>query len=182
MVIMLSILPLVYDVFDAVKSSLTDADKVPLNSPYTPVEVKTALDTMYLDKRPEPDGMTTVFYKKHCCLIGDNVMTAVLHVLNHGSSIREVNEMFITLVPKIKNGQFVKDFRSISLCNVIYNLVAKVLAMRLCLVLDSVIGDHQGTFLKGQLIYDNIVVAHEILHTLRKKRTGKIGVWCLSWI
>lgn len=69
-----------------------------------------------------------------------------MYVLNGDGSIREVNETFITLVSKIKNAQYVKDFRLIALCNVVYKLVAKVLVMRLCLVLDSVTGDHQSAF------------------------------------
>lgn len=50
---------------DAIKSSISDYDKILLNALYTYDEVKAALDTMYFDKAPSPDGMTTFFYKKH---------------------------------------------------------------------------------------------------------------------
>lgn len=135
---------------------------------------------MFLDKAPGPDGMNAIFYKKHWGIIGADVTEVVLHVLNFGGSIREVNETFITLVPKIKDARCVKDYRPIALCNVIYKLIAKVLATRLSSVLNSVIEDHQGAFLKGRQIYYNIIVAHEILDTLRKKRIGKYGSMVLK--
>lgn len=66
-----------------------------------------------------------------------------------------------------------KDFRSISLCNVLYKLIAKVLANRLRVVLDSVISQQQNAFIPNKKIYDNIIVAQEIIHTLCKKRVGR---------
>lgn len=124
------------------KFFISDNDKIMLTVTYSSDEVKAAFDTMFLNKASGPDGMTASFYKKYWHLIGDDVSKAVLHVLNNGGSVQEVNKTFITLVPKIKAAYSVKDFRPIALCNVIYKLVAKVLAIRFCLALDSVIGDH----------------------------------------
>lgn len=83
-------------------------------------------------------------------------------MLNEGGSIREVNGFFVTLVPKIKKNLSMKDYIPIALCNIIYKVVAKVLAMRLCVALHSVIGDqYQSASLKGYQILDNIIIAHK---------------------
>lgn len=70
----------------------------------------------------------------------------------------------------------VLDFRPISLCNVIYKYISKVLANRLKRVLPSIITENQSTFLQGRLISDNIMVAHEICHYLKHKSRGIRGV------
>ncbi|XP_075659292.1 uncharacterized protein LOC142629211 [Castanea sativa] len=56
-----------------------------------------------------------------------------------GNMVNEINFTYIVLIPKIKVSEKITDYRSISLCNVIYKIIAKVLANHLKQILPHVI-------------------------------------------
>ena len=85
-----------------------------------------------------------------------------------------LNVTTIVLIPKKKKPNRMVDLRPISLCNVVYK-VSKVLANRLKCVLPEVISETQSGFVAGRYITDNIVVAYEISHYLKRQRSAKFG-------
>ena len=77
------------------------------------------------------DGMNALFYQNFWHIVGDSVTNAVLDFLNSGYKVPEINYTHIMLIPKIKSPEKISDVRPISLCNVIYKIISKVLANRL---------------------------------------------------
>ena len=84
------------------------------------------------------------------------------------------------MIPKVKNPERVSEFRPISLCNVIYKIVSKVIANRLKPMLNKIISKTQSAFVAERLITDNILIAYESLHHMKTSCTGKTGFMALK--
>ncbi|KAL4284514.1 hypothetical protein GQ457_16G028790 [Hibiscus cannabinus] len=92
----------------------------------------------------------------------------------------EINVTDIVLVPKVDDSCSMTQFRPISLCNVLYKIISKMLANRLQSVLHSCIDEAQSAFLKGRLISNNVITAYEVLHSLKNKRVGRKGYFAMK--
>ena len=144
-----------------------------LSSDFTADEIKIAVFQMGPTKAPGPDGMNALFYQKFWHIMSENVVNAVLDYLHYGVMRPNINHTNIVLIPKIKSPKRMSDFRPISLCNVIYKIISKVLANRLIRILPSVMSSTQSAFVSRRLITDNVLVAYEILHSMHSRKKGK---------
>lgn len=72
------------------------------------------------------------------------------------------------------NPDSINQFRLVTLYNVIYKVVTKILVNWLRPFLDNIISPHQVSFLPGSQTTDNIIMTQEIVHSLEKKK-GKSG-------
>ena len=97
----------------------------------------------------------------------------MLDFLNSSTILPEINYTHIVLIPKIKSPKRISDYRSISLCNVIYKIISKVLANRLKLILPMLISPTQSAFVPGRLITGNVLVTYETLHTMHGRRSSR---------
>ena len=149
-----------------------------LGSDFNAEEIKTTLFQMAPTKAPRPDGMNTLFYQNYWHVVGDTIVNAVLDFIKFGHMVPKINHTHIVLIPKIKAPETISDFRLISLCNVIYKIISKVLANRLKQILPHIISPTQSAFVPGRLITDNFLVAYESLHTMNGCKKGKKRVPC----
>jgi hypothetical protein len=142
---------------------------------FSELEVKETLDQMDPMKAPGPDRFSIEFFQQNWETVGPEVCNAMLKFLNSAEMEGAVNSTNIVLIPKIKNPRCVSDFIPISLCNVLYKLISKVLVNRLKVVLPYIISCNQSAFILGRLITDNILAAYENLHTIHTHMWSKVG-------
>lgn len=105
------------------------------------------------------------------------VSEAVLSILNREGMSPSFNSTFIALIPKKSNVESISNFRLTNFCNVLYKLIFKVITNRLKPIMNDIIFSNQSGFLAWRLITDNIIVAHKLLHTLKRKKKRKIETY-----
>ena len=103
----------------------------------------------------------------------------------------ETNTTYIRLIPKSTSAKVVADYRPIALCKVSYKVITKILSLRLKPTLQDIISETQSAFVPGWAISDNILITHEILHTLKASeavincsmavKTDMSSYDCLEW-
>jgi hypothetical protein len=162
-----------------VSGKLTEMHKDWVAAPFTKDEVVDVINQMHPLKAPGPDGLPALFFQKFWNIIAEDVLSYVLGILNNGIPPDDINQTFLALIPKNKQPSIPKDFRPISLCNVIMKIVTKVIANRIKPILPEIIDEEQSTFVHGRLITDNALVAMECFHWLKKKK-GKKGMMALK--
>lgn len=86
----------------------------------------------------------------------------------------------ITLIPKVKSPTKVSESRPISLCNVLYKIIAKVLANRLKPIFYVIILPAQSGFVPSRSVTNNFIEAYESMHTMKSQIQGKAGFMALK--
>ncbi|XP_074300778.1 uncharacterized protein LOC141632098 [Silene latifolia] len=158
-----------------IQNRVTNDDADFLGKPYTAKEVRQAVFQMGPMKSPGPDGIPAVFYLRCWHLVKRDCTKAILSILNSGAVLKEMNRTVIALIPKCDSPEEVKDYRPISLCNVIMRIITKCITNRMQRVMGYLVGDYQNAFLAGRNISDNILLAHEAIHKVNSHKHGKSG-------
>lgn len=83
-----------------------------------------------------------------------------------GKLLRKLNHTNLVLIPKVACPKHMTQFRPIALCNVSNKIIVKVITNRLKQIMPRMISDNQSAFVAGKHIQDNILVVHEVLHSL----------------
>jgi len=170
----------VEDCLSGIACRVTNEMNVDLLKPCTLQEVSLALQFMGPFKASGPDGFPASFYQHNWAHIGEEVCLATNHFISLGHMDEDINTTNIVLIHKKAHPISMMDFKPISLCNVIYKIISKVLANRLKAVLPHIISANQSSFIPGRLISDNILVANETLHSMQTRHWGKTGYVALK--
>lgn len=161
---------------NAVQHKVTPDMNEILSRDYSVEEKKAALFQM----GPGPDGRNAIFYQNFWHIVGDNVIANVLDFWNYGNMNPKLNYTHIVLIPKNKSPERMSDYRLISLCNVIYKIISKVMANRSKQILPTLISPTQSAFVPRCFITDNVIVAYETLHSMHCKKKGRKGALALK--
>ncbi|GKV48920.1 hypothetical protein SLEP1_g55702 [Rubroshorea leprosula] len=155
---------------------VTEVDNAFLLQMFIETKIKKALHQMHPSKGPRPDGLSSGFFQRFWDVVKADVVLPCLEFLNHKGAIPlELNFTHIVLIPKCNEPRTMADLWPISLCNVIYRIIAKVIANKLKMVLQKVISQEQSAFLPNQLITNNFMIAYEILQYMRTRKVRKWG-------
>ena len=157
---------------------ITEEENIELCRVPTQSEIKKELFQMQTLKAPGPDGFPLLLYKKYWAIVGEFVTRAVTSFCQAGRMLAEANNSFIVLIPKSQSLTSFNHYRPISLCNVVYKIITKLLVSRLRKILHKLISPTQAAFISGRWIAENQIVVQEMLHSFktRKVKSGLMDV------
>lgn len=81
--------------------------------------------------------------------MGERLTKIVKDFFELGSFERGINNTHICLIAKKHKAKRMGDFRSISLSNVAYKIIAKIMASRMKAFLPGIISESQAAFIQG---------------------------------
>lgn len=138
----------------------------------TDKEIKEAAFDLGALKAPRPDGLSGIFYQTHWEAIKSDICGAIRSFFEDRTLPPKINETVVALVPKIPLPENITQLRPISCCNFIYKIISKVIASRLKVFLGDLVSQQQSAFVGGRLIQDNLIIAQEVFHSLKRRDKG----------
>lgn len=84
-----------------------------------------------------------------------------------------INSTILVLIPKKNDASFMKDYRPISCCNVIYKVISKLLANCMKDILPLFISVSQSVFVKDRLLMENVLLASELVKSYHKESVSE---------
>ena len=137
-------------------SMISPEDAHGLIDSVTLFEIEGALKSFKRDRSPGPDGWPVEFFIHFLDLLGKDLLSAIECARKSGRITPSLNSTFLALIPKKDKPVTFADFRLISLCNLIYKLISKIIAVRLKPFFDSHISREQYGFFKNRQIVELI--------------------------
>lgn len=136
-------------------------------------EVTRDLKEMSPLKAPGPDGFQACFYQRTWEMTGPRIIELVKGIMASGQLPLGLAEVLLVLVPKTDVPSSLAQYRPISLYNVLYKIVTKLITNCLKDVWGDLIGAPQASFIQGRQDTDNILICQELIHSIQKKSGGR---------
>jgi len=117
-----------------------DRKKIKLEKPFVVREVKGAIMDMKVNSAPGPNGFSPIFFQKFWETIRGEIMDMFQDFWLGKLDIKRLNFGVITLVPKVREANSIKQYRPICLLNVDFKCFTKVLNNRLVPIAQRIVG------------------------------------------
>ena len=150
-----------------------------LDAPLSIHELHVAVNSMANNKSPGSDGLPAEFYKTFANLVLPDLLEVFLSAYQTGAMPPSLRHGIITLLPKNGDPLDPANRRPITLLNVDYKILAKVLNKRLSNILPYVIDINQTCAVKGRRITDNLCILRDII-SLSVSRNNRLAIVSLD--
>lgn len=141
-------------------------------------EIRKTIFALPKSKAPGPDGFSVEFFLSSWDLVGADLINAVKDFFVNPILSRQVNSTVISLLHKVPGAAKLSEFRPISLCNIVYKIISKMIGSRLKLITPLAVQRNQVGFITGRLLCENVLLASELVADFNKP--GEISRGCLQ--
>ena len=151
---------------------LSEEDRLFCEGNITYDECFEALKSFANNKTPGSDGLPKEFYVKYFPLFGQHFVEVINNCFDLGTLTPSQRKGLITLICKDESkAEFLKCWRPISLLNIDYKIVSKVLTIRLSKVIGCILHIDQTSSIPHRSIVDNCHLFRNILDYIDQNPT-----------
>ncbi|XP_073367917.1 uncharacterized protein [Aegilops tauschii subsp. strangulata] len=141
-----------------------------LTKPFEKEEMDKIVKHMPVDKAPGPDGFNGLFFKRCWHIISQDFYELAQAFFDGTAHLENINDSYITLVPKKPSPEEVGDFRPISLTGMGLKFLSKMAANRFQEVIMQCVHKNQYGFIKSRTIQDCIGWTFDYLHQCHQSK------------
>ena len=135
-----------------------------LTAEITECELLTTIQGMNNGKSPGIDGLPVEFYKGLWPVIKEELFNVVKYILSHEMLSSKMNKGIIALTPKDGDLECIANWRPITMLNVDYKIVAKIITNRVKPLLTKFISPEQVCCVNGRTIDANNILLRDVMY------------------
>lgn len=145
------------------QSAVSDLEIIPSEQ-----EIFWALNALGLMKSPGPDGVNAALVQQQWKAFGPTVIKEVQRFFQTRIMKPEIAHSNLVLIPKVDVPTTVSDFHPISVCNLLYKIISKLITKRMQPLMAGIISNAQTAFIPGREIAENVILLREVIHSFKK--------------
>jgi len=134
-----------------------------LEAPITMEELRHAISKGKSHKAPGPDGIGLEFYKT----AWETIKVELLQIMNliylEGIILRKQLQGLIVCIPKHAQPKTIDDYRPLTLMNIDYKILTRIIAERLRPFMPTILHPHQFCGLQGNSVFEAVAVVREAI-------------------
>ena len=143
---------------------LSPKESTPLESELSIDEVKIVLNSFQNNKSPGDDGFSKEFYETFFDIIGTHLLNSYNEAFRKGQLSISQRRGVICLIPKDDSNLIeLSNWGPLTLLNVDYKILAKIIGRRIESVLPTLIHSDQTGFIKGRFIGQNVRLLNDLM-------------------
>jgi hypothetical protein len=146
-----------------IKTKVQSSDYRTMNQPITPQEVTAAIRSIGSGKSPGPDGLSSEFYKTFAHDLAEPLAKLYQKFIETGEIPSSISNAYIHLLYKKGDPQDIGNWRPISLLNVDYKILAKIISDRMRKCLPKIIHSDQKGFVPSRRLEDAVIKATTLI-------------------
>ena len=147
---------------------LSERDRDLCEGPITFSECHEALKSMGANKAPSVSGFSKEFMLFYWSEIGEIITQYINDAYNSGKLFITQRRGVLTLIPKSGDQKNLRNKRPICLLDIVYKIIAKVIANRLSAVINKIVHTDQTGFIKRRSIQDNLRTIGDVIDYAEK--------------
>ena len=159
-------------------TTLSEEEKKSCEGLINEEECINALKDFDNNKTPGTDGLPAEFYRFFWPDICHDLLASYNFAFQHGTLSISQRRGMISLIPKkSKDKTLLENLRPISLLNVDYKILTKVITKRIEKVLPTLINSDQTGYVKGRYIGENVRLIYDVIHYMDKSNRKGIAIF-----